>query len=89
MTKQFLTGEIDFAYSDPTLHIAIARFVREHQVGVMVTNEHGPGGGWPVVKLMGPLDLIVPAVLEGWKSGDDEHDQYVLHTLLAEGEYLP
>lgn len=64
-------AEVDLAFEDETLGEALGRLVRditasELLVAVRLVQEHGPGGGWPVVELVGPARHVTNALVLLW-----------------------
>lgn len=77
---QVVTVEVDMAHDmHETPEGAIAELQAAYAVAMAVVDPHGPGGGWPVVKVEGEAEEVRRLLRERW--GADELDLVELYGL--------
>lgn len=87
MNVTFRTEPITFAYSEWSLEAAIAQ-TKSLVPGLEIEDaETIGGGGWPEVRLIGTVPVLVEA-LKQWATGDAEEDLEILRTYLADLEVV-
>lgn len=86
--KIFESGTLDMAYNEETFEAAAARLAKRFGVHVRVMQKNGPGGGWPLVTIVGELEDVAKCIRECWVSGDKNDDDSILAHALAEGGYV-
>lgn len=65
----------DFAWEGThSLAEALAEVSAEHGVSITVTQERGPGGGWPVVKIQGLAPNVRNVLHDNWSYDDEDID---------------
>ena len=81
---------MDMAYSEATMEEAAERVAKQFGVLVEVTNEHGAGGGWPEVDIIGTPAQVLNALTSegGWSCGDDETDAEVVYYAMKSAKVL-
>lgn len=84
----FESDTLDFAYNEEHFTAAAARLAKRFGVYVRVVQENGPGGGWPLVTIVGEVEDVSKCIRECWVSGDDEQDAYTITMALAGGGYV-
>lgn len=64
----------DFAYNEATVELGIATVSAKFGISIEVVEDHGPGGGWPVVRLTGLRPNLRRALLEAWAYTEPDVD---------------
>lgn len=85
--KLYQSGELDMAY-DNSFEADAATLARDFGVYVKVVEQHGPSGGWPIVRLCGTAEAIEKAVRTAWDCGDAEENTRLVTLALIEAEPL-
>lgn len=86
--RLFESDVLDFAYTEDTAEMAYAHLAKRFGVHVHVMKENGPGGGWPMVTVIGEVEDVARCIRECWVSGDRNQDDETLALALAGGSYL-
>lgn len=65
---------LDMAFEDDEPEVAAAKIAAKHGVSVTIIDSHGPGGGWPVVRVTGLTRNVENALRSddyGWGMDSD------------------
>lgn len=72
-SKAIVTAELDMAYEADIGFVATCQELsRRYDMVVVLIKANGPGGGWPVVKLVGERGLVRQALSAEWGFDPDE-----------------
>ena len=74
-------AEIDFAYDEnnESLQEALKNSFDGYNVQYEVIQEHGPAGGWPVVKITGDRPMLEKWLRENYEPDGEDLDLYFRH----------
>jgi hypothetical protein len=74
---------LDVAFDEATLDEALAHLTQGLDVSHEVVTEHGPGGGWPVVRFTSSAEAELDKLLQRY-GGDDQADVAFLKSSMVE-----